>query len=246
MGTVLPDNPAAQLEFFQVHAPIWSAAPPTAIGLSDAQAAAVAAATARATAALAAVQLARQAARNATREWEDAAATLRALGGSAITTIKAFAQVSGDPAGGGVFVAASIAPPGRPGPKRRSPDEASAAVPHIRTCTARPNAFGGVEVEWTCGMGATMGAGAGMMYRVMRSLDRGPSVLVEFVGSPGSGRRTVRFTDTAVPTGTRTADYTVTPMRAGATGRAGPIASVQFGSGTGRAAPEPTGLRRAA
>jgi hypothetical protein len=229
MGTVLPDNPAAQLEFFQVHAPIWSAAPPAAIGMTDAQAAAVAAATARATAALAAAQAARQAARNATLEWEDAAASLRALGGSAITTIKAFAQASGDPAGGGVFIAASIEPPSRPGPKRRTADEADAALPRIRTCVARPNAFGGVEVEWTCGMGATMGAGAGMMYRVHRSLDRGDFALIDIVGSPGPGRRTVRFTDETVPTGTRQVEYTITPMRGSARGRPGPSALVRFG-----------------
>lgn len=240
MATVLPDNPAAQLRFFETHSTIWLAAPPSAIGLSDTQAAAVDEATARAAVAFAAAQVARQAARSATLDWETAAAALRELGGNAINTIKAFARASDDP---NVFPAAGITPPGRPGPKRRSQSEADAAVPNIRTCAARPNAFGGVEVEWTCGMGATMGAGAGMMYRVMRSLDRGPSVLIEFVGSPGPGRRTVRFTDDSVPTGTRTADYTVTPMRGGATGRTGPIASVQFGSESGAT---PTGLRKAA
>ncbi len=242
MGTVLPDNPAAQLEFFQVHAQHWSVDPP-AIGLSDALAAEVAAATARAAAAFAAAQVARQAARSATRDWEDAAASLRELGGNAINVIKAFARASDDP---GVLIAASIAPPGRPGPKRRSPDEADAALPHIRTCSARPNAFGGVEVEWTCGMGATMGAGSGMMYRVHRSLDRGPSTLIEVVGSPGAGRRTSRFTDTTVPTGTRTAEYFITPMRGSATGEVGLSATVQFGGNAGAVGTPRTTIRQAA
>ena len=51
--------------------------------------------------------------------------------------------------------------------------------------------------------------------------------------SGGPGRRTIRFTDESVPTGTHLAEYTITPMRGTATGRGGPSASVRFGSGGG-------------
>ena len=50
---------------------------------------------------------------------------------------------------------------------------------------------------------------------------------------PTFARTPIRFTDTTVPTGTRTAEYFITPMRGSATGRVGPSASVRFGSQSG-------------
>ena len=48
---------------------------------------------------------------------------------------------------------------------------------------------------------------------------------------PTFARTPIRFTHTTVPIGTRTAEYFITPMRGSATGRVGPSATVQFGSG---------------
>ena len=227
MATILPDNPRGQLQFFQVRAPQW-VVDPVALGLTNTQAAAVQAATAAAAAAWMRAQVAREAAQRATLDWSFAARHLREIGGEAVRTIKAFAEASGAES---VYPAAGIATPGRPGPKRRDQSEQDAAVPRVRSVHARPDAFGGVVVEWTCGQGETMGAGAGMFYRVERSIDNGARVLLEVIGGPGPGRRTSRFTDTTVPTGTRTAEYFITPMRGSATGRVGPIATVRFGNG---------------
>ena len=231
MATVLPDNPASQVQFFKNRAEAW-VSEAASIGLSDAQALAVRDATLAAEAAWRRAYDAREAARMATQDWEFAAKTLREVGGSAIRTIKSFAEATGTP---GVYSAASIPIPARPGPKARSPEERDNAVPRIRTCSARPDSHGNVVIEWTCGEGATKGAGFGMFYRVYRAIDGGERILLDAVGSPGAGKRTCRFTDTAIPIGTRTAEYAVTPMRGGGVGRSGPIAMVQFGGeGVGR------------
>jgi hypothetical protein len=187
MATVLPDNPASQVQFFKNRAEAW-VSEAASIGLSDAQALAVRDLAAAAEAAWRRAYDAREAARMATQDWEFAAKALREVGGN--------------------------------------------AVPRIRTCSARPDSRGSVVVEWTCGEGATKGAGFGMFYRVYRAIDGGERVLLDAVGSPGAGKRTCRFTDTTIPIGTRTAEYTVTPMRGGGVGPSGPIAMVQFGAVT--------------
>ena len=73
------------------------------------------------------------------------------------------------------------------------------------------------------------GAGFGMFYRVERSFNGGAYTLLDVVGSPGAGKRSIRFTDESVPVGTRLVEYKVIPMRGEARGRSGPSASVQFG-----------------
>ncbi len=224
MGTVLPDNPASQLAFFQVHAPMWVAQAGT-IGLGQEQAAQVAAATRAAAAALAAAEAARRASIDATRAWQDAAGELRRVGGAAVMSIKAHATVSRDP---GVLVRAGIGAPEKPGPGRRSASEKSEALPRVRACTATPLNFARAKVEWTCGAGAMMGAGAGMSYRVSRSINGGPLKLIDVVGSPGAGRRTSTYVDESIPVGVQTVGYTITPMRGGAVGRMGPLASLEL------------------
>lgn len=222
MGTVLPDNPRAQLEFFRTHMAEWIVRADQ-IGLAESEAEEVAAGVQAAQEALRLALEAREAALNATRRWEATMKNLRQVGGAAIKSIKSYAGRTNDPR---VYSLAGVQEPGRPGPRHRGQFEADAAMPHIRRCTARPDAFGAIELEWTCGQGATMGAGANVLYRIARSLDDGEFRILETVGSPGPGRRSVRFIDTTVPPGTRRIGYTVTPMRGSARGRAGPIAPV--------------------
>ncbi len=225
MATILPDNPASQLAFFKDHGPVW-VSESDSIGLSSEQADEVVAATARAAAALAVATAARSAAKAATLEWESAAAQMSRVGRKAISTIKSFALATDDIK---VYAAAHLDRPGRPGPKRRDAIEAKAAMPHIRSFWVRPDASGGVEIEWTCGQGATMGAGGGVVYQVFRAVDGGPLTHLEVVGSPGSGRRSVRFIDTTCPAGVRFVQYQVRPIRGAAVGAAGPLVTVQFG-----------------
>ena len=239
MATILPDNPASQLAFFMNHASVWRSEV-DAVGLSEELADEVVATTERAAAALAVARIARTAAKSATLVWESAAAEMTNVGRKAISTIKSFALAT-NPAE--VYTAAQLDPPRRPGPKRRDQFDANAAMPRIRSFWIRPDAHGGVEIEWTCGQGATMGAGGGVVYQVFRAIEGGPLTHLEVVGSPGSGRRSVRFTDTTCPAGVRYAQYQVRPIRGGAIGASGPLVTVQFG---GMDASNAAVIRRAA
>ncbi len=240
MATVLPDNPASQLRFFQAHASEWQPIAPQ-IGLTDAMAAEVVAATEAAAAAFRAAAEARQAAKAATLAWRIAAQRLRTVGGAAVKTIKSHADTTSDP---NIYAAAGIAPPGRPGPKLRDRSEQDAAVPRVRNLSLAPDSRGGVELRWTCGAGETLGAGAGMFYRIERSINDGPPMLVNVVGGPGAGRRSNRYLDTSIPEGARTARYHITPMRGSATGAMSAGYGVTF-AGAARAAALPA-MQRAA
>jgi hypothetical protein len=225
---LIPKDSYARLSFFASRAEQWVERADE-IGLSETSAEAIAKAVAAAKEARAEASLAAEAAKSATARANLADETLTRLGAAAIRTIKAFAVSQPNEADEStVYSAASLDRPQRPGPKRRTQGERDAAVPRISNVSATPDAHGNVRLRWETVRGATMGAGAGMSYMVSRRIDNGPEALIAMVGGPGPGRTSSTYLDDAVPIGTRSLFYTITPSQGGGVGTAN-TASVQFG-----------------
>jgi hypothetical protein len=225
---LIPKDSYARLSFFANRAQQWLERADE-IGLSEASAEAIAEAVAAAKEARAAASLAAEAAKSATARANLADEALTRLGAAAIRTIKAFAVSQPDESGeSAVLIAASIDAPQRPGPKRRTQSERDHAVPRVINVKATPDSFGNVRLRWETVRSATMGAGAGMSYMVSRRIDNGPEALIAMVGGPGPGRTSSTYLDDAVPIGTRSLFYTITPSQGGGVGQAN-TAFVQFG-----------------
>jgi hypothetical protein len=242
MGAVLPENPSEQLAFFLAHAPIWLERTET-IGLSEETAVKVAELTEDAREKYAAALKARQAALDATRAWRDALKELKTVGSAAIGTIKSYAQITGDAT---VYARGGVDKPEKSGPKRRVVSEdgdASSAVPSLRSVQARPDARGTIELTWTARktsvdaqgrpFAGRTGAGAGMFYRIERSVDGSPWSIIDVAGGPGAGKRSNRFVDDRVPADARVVRYMITPRRGQLYGQVGNIATVQLGGSEG-------------
>lgn len=229
---VITQNPSERITFFEVHAPQWVERA-SEIGLSDEQAALVQAQTIATREAFARAYAAAQEARAATSAWQEESRRLRTIGGHAVQSIKAFAQSrSTEAETSDVYETALLPIPGRGGPKRRSQGERDAAVPRVRNVNAFPDAHGRITLRWTCGQGATMGAGTGMSYAIERwtNNDRATAQIIAVVGGPGAGRRDNTYIDDQVPSGTASVCYCVTPHQAGGVGRASLAVTVNFGT----------------
>lgn len=225
---LIPKDSQARLSFFATHAPHWVERADE-IGLTASSAEAVADAVTAAKEARAAAYAAAEAAKSATLLANAADEALTRVGAAAIRTIKAFAASQPSEIDEStVYTAALIDAPHRPGPKRRTQGERDAAVPRISNVSATPDAHGNVRLRWETVRGATMGAGAGMSYMISRRIDNGPEALIAMVGGPGPGRTSSTYLDDAVPIGTRSLFYSITPSQGGGVGTAN-TATVQFG-----------------
>lgn len=225
---VIPDNASDQLAFFTAHIEQWEQHA-ASIGVTPEQIQQVRAALELAQARQLAFHELRIAAHGAAMAWESAAKELRRIGGNAVRSIKTHAQETGDTQ---VFIDAHIDPPNRPGPKRRTPGEQSAAIPRIIMVSAIPTTTGTIQLRWRCPRAAQ-----GTFYRIHRQLEneRTPRIITA-VGAPGAGKRSLEWEDAAVPTGQSRINYFITPCRGGVEGQPGPIATVQFGTPGARAA----------
>lgn len=233
---VIPQAAGERLLFFRTHLSAW-AEHAAAIGVDEESVAELAALVEAAAEARAHANDLEEKAASARLLARNADATMERAGQTIVRTIKAFAE-SVPLESSNVYALALIPAPARPGPKRRDQSERNAAVPRIRTCTAEPNSHGEVTLTWTCGLGATMGAGTGMSYKIERWFNgqRAGAHVIDVIGSPGPGRRSNVYTDRHVPPGLSTVQYQVTPIQRGGIGNAGPVAMVQFGMvGTTRA-----------
>lgn len=239
---VIPQASNDRLEFFTGHLEAWSVHREV-LGLSGDQVVRMVEATAAAKQARIAATEAAEAAMAATSAANMAEQAMLEVGQEVVRTIKTRAENTPEtPDGPNIYALALIARPKRPGPKHRDSSERNNAVPRIRRCDARPTTHGDVVLTWTCGQGATMGAGTGMAYKIERTTNGNFDAwrVLEVVGSPGPGRRINTYTDRDAPAGVRSIEYRVTPIQRGGIGFSGPITMVQFGStrveGGGRAA----------
>lgn len=225
---LIPQDATKRYDFFNTLAPVWGErAAEIGVSEADMQDLKVAVEDAR----LARVQAlaAAQAAEAATANARLADERMTRLGALAIGEIKSFAKRQPTrEATGHVFTVAHLPVPGRPGPRHRDQSERNAAVPRVAQVWATPDAQGHVHLRWITHRGASMGAGAGMMYKVARQVDGAAAVVIGLVGGPGPGRTSNTFTDDAVPVGARHLSYSVTPMQRGGTGTSASV-GVVFG-----------------
>gem|GEM_PF-1627272 len=225
---LIPTDAVKRYDFFNTLAPVWGEHA-SEIGVSDKDISDLKAAVDDARIARAEALAAAQAAEAATANARLADERMTRLGALAIGEIKSFAKRQPtSQATGHVFTVAHLPVPGRPGPCARNQSERNAAVPRVAQVWATPDAQGHVHLRWITHRGASMGAGAGMMYKVARQVDDGAAVVIGLVGGPGPGRTSNTFTDDAVPVGARALSYSVTPMQHGGTGPAASV-GVVFG-----------------
>lgn len=185
MPTTLPRTIAGRIEFYRQRLAAWASAP-AEIGLNDATVSEITAAVERVETAYIRAQHTRQQARNDTAVQNAALKELNALGSGAIATIRAFADLAGDP--NAVFTLAELDPPAIGGPPLPPP----AAATNVRTSLLTS---GAVRIEWN---GTTAN---GTFYDVYRRLAGETGFTL--VGS--STRRF--FDDTTFPAGTPHAVY---------------------------------------
>jgi len=179
----LPKAQAKLITFFEVHTDLW-AQDPAAIGLDPLKLDALSAATAQARQNHAEAIAAREAAKAATTALSGSIEKLRALGGPAISTIRAFAESAANP--GHIYSAAQIPPPADP-----SPAPAPEAPTDIRIALLGD---GSLELRWRTRQPAP---GAEVYTQIRRQLNAtGP-----FTALGDTGAR--RYIDTTVPAGTR-------------------------------------------
>lgn len=146
-----------------------------------------------------AAQIAMIAAKNATLEADTALAELRAIGGKAIVTVRAYAEVQSDPAS--VYALASVPPVASHG--SQAPE-----VPHQITATRTTEGF--VRLSWKA-----RSRGGTAYFTVSRSVQLAPAhpgdpmpapLPTEQLGVVGARQ----YLDTTVPPCTQSVQYTIT------------------------------------
>lgn len=199
-----------QIEFCQVHAPVWALGP-VFIGLTPAQVAQLGTLTAAARGAFEAAESARLASMAATTAYHDALARMRTHAADLVALIRARAQSTHDV---GVYAAAQIAPPAqrRPAPPPTMPTEIAAML----------NSDGSITFTWDSG-NATPSTGA--YFEVERKL-AGEKVYTVIGGAP-----TRTFRDSTIPAGVTAASYIITGLRGHRRGESSQSVVVQFGGG---------------
>lgn len=189
----LPKAQAKLITFFEIHTDLW-AQDPAAIGLDPLKLGALTAATAEARADYSHALATREAAKAATTALSGSIEKLRALGGPAISTIRAFAESSGNP--GQIYSAAQIPPPGDP-----SPAPAPEAPTDIRI---RLLGDGSLELRWQARQPAP---GAEVYTQIRRRLNG----IGAFTTLGATGARI--FIDDSVPAGAGNVEYALTVHR---------------------------------
>lgn len=134
--SLVPDSKSGAISFYQSHIAAWSA-DPAAIGLSAQDVIDITSATGAAQSTLLAAQEAYNTARSATATNDTDIATMRTVGANLISTIRAYAKVTGDPS---VYTKADIPAPKPPTPAG-APDAPANVTGFIRNS-------GAIELKW--------------------------------------------------------------------------------------------------
>lgn len=185
---VLPKHRDELIAWFLQRLPHWEV-DPASVGLTVSQVASLRDSVEKAAAAAERMRRLRNSAMAATAQADALAADLRAEGGPLVSTIKAFAETTGDRE---VYVRAQV-------PPKRAPTPLPPAEPPTRL-NADPLANGHVLVTWRGSIARHQ------TFDVLRSLDGGPFILLRNV-------RGTRLLDETVPIGTTTALYRVYGVR---------------------------------
>jgi hypothetical protein len=166
---VIPQTRLEQIQFSESHIPVWTVAPPTTIGLTAAQVAALDGLTQDARKAFDAAVAARQASKAATSAMYDAVAQMRDKMADMVRSIKTFAEASANP--GTVYSAAQIP---APLPPSQVPPPGTPFDFKVELLQS-----GSVRINWKC----TNPEGAGgTIYEVFRGPQGGT---LNYVGSTG-------------------------------------------------------------
>lgn len=205
---ILEGTKLENLEFLEGHSQNWLTNA-VAIGLSIVLANDIKAKTIDCRASYTALLAAREAARNATQIFYDKYGLMYGSGRDGVRLIKAFAENQPNPLT--VYTLAMIPPPAPPGP---SP------VPQAPTnFKVELNPDGSVTLKWK-------GNGEGNTFWIVKRKLPGQSV---FTFAGGSGIK--RFTDTTIPSGTGSLEYTVFGQRGDVSGPESNVIAIRFGTG---------------
>jgi len=219
--SVLPRSQQDLIQFCELHASAWAAAPATAIGLTAAQVTSLANAAGSARGTLDKALAARDNAKAQTITLREDVSDLRTLAASLVAQIKAFADLQANPAA--VYTAAQIPEPQPPSPVP-APGQASNVVVTLESS-------GAVTLSWDA---ANAAASGGAFFNVSRRLP-GQSTFVNIGGAPGSTTesRRMSYTDATVPTSAAASgvQYIITGQRGSTLGAASSVISVIFGVG---------------
>jgi hypothetical protein len=208
---VLNQTRLTNLEFFEAHVPVWTAAPPPSIGLTAAQTTDLDTKTKACRTSYTALVAARSAAKNATQVFYDKYNIMLNSGRADIGLIKAYAESQTNPAA--VYTAAQIPPPAAPGPGPipTQPDNFIVGL----------NPDGSIKLTWKA-------VGDGNTFWMVRRKLAGEGTF-SFIG--GSGGKS--FTDLTIPAGTSSMEYTVFGQRGTVNGPESNVLAVHFGGGDG-------------
>lgn len=188
MTNVIPGTRDAMLTFYANHVDLWSSVA-AQIGVSSAMVIDLKGSLIESQAALQAAQQARETAKVATDTLNFKAAVTRALGGAAMSTIRAFAESAG---GVEVYQLANI-----PAPK--PPQPAGPPTPAL-DFTADPRADGTIQLRWK----GTIAQNAS--FDIERSVDGGAYTLLK-------NTRSKKYLDTAVPMNSSIISYRIYGVR---------------------------------
>jgi hypothetical protein len=200
------------LAFCHQHAETWSSAPPSAVGLTGGEVAALQSAADEAVDAVAAQAAAQAAARAATLMARTKVAALRGVVAGCIRSIVVYAEAQSDPAA--VFAAGQIAPAAPPSPSR--PPGQPMGI------TAALHNSGNIGLRWKC----ANPPGGNVVYSVLRR-DGGGATSGAFVQIGVTGARA--FTDDSIPAGSTSVQYQIRAYRGRMAGPASAVFTLQFG-----------------
>jgi hypothetical protein len=207
---ILPNRTQDLIEFFEMHAPVWTANA-AAIGITPAAATAFATLAAASRAAYNARLAAEEAARVATVNLQNAVSDARHSASDLIRTIKAFAENAPKP--DIIYNLAQIPAPAEPTP---APPPAK---PSDLTVTLMPTT-GELELRWK----AQNPRGTTGTSYIVRRRNEGQAEFA-FVGVTGEKR----FIDRTLIAGPDSVEYTVQGQRADAAGEVSDIFIINFG-----------------
>ena len=217
LGNSIIDN----IEFCEVHAPVW-AANVAGLGITQAQSAALTAATDEARIAYDNAQKARDASKAATTEMKSEASQMRTVAASLLRSIKTYAEQQADP--NAVYALAQIPPPSQPAPLPLPGKPNNIVVTLLAT--------GAVQLTWDSENAA---ASSGVFFNVFRKLP-GQTNFMPIGGTSGSTSvsRRMMFVDGTVPTSAAAngVQYVMQGQRGTSQGLMSDAITVQFGTDT--------------
>jgi hypothetical protein len=219
--SVLPVTIIGQIEFCEVHAPVW-AANVAGLGITAAQSAALTAATEEARIAYDDAQKARDASKAATTEMKSEASQMKNVAASLLRSIKTYAEQQADP--NAVYALAQIPPPSGPTPLPLPGKPNNIVVTLLAT--------GAVQLTWDSENAA---ASSGVFFNVFRKLP-GQTNFMPIGGTSGSTNvsRRMTFVDGTVPTSAAASgvQYVMQGQRGTQQGLLSDAITVQFGTDT--------------